>query len=190
MALIKINHEQFLQGNPYLNIFILSIPWEHIHVATRPCLTIKPTSVVNNNISDDKISKISKVELGNNDKNNNNDNNNNNDKSNNNNNIYDDKVSEISKVMLGNNGDMEVVWSGPPSLEGCAKSSIYLFHLFTLSIYSFGVVLLASRAAQNRQFVYSICLLYSLIDFFIWCGPPSFKSCAKPYIYLLYLFSY
>ena len=43
-----------------------------------------------------------------------------------NNNISDDKVSEISKVELGNNGDMEVVWSGPPRLEGCAKPSIYL----------------------------------------------------------------
>ena len=33
------------------------------------------------------------------------------------------KVSKISKVELGNNGDMEVVWSGPPRLEGCAKPS-------------------------------------------------------------------
>ena len=33
------------------------------------------------------------------------------------------KVYKISKVELGNNGDMEVVWSGPPRLEGCAKPS-------------------------------------------------------------------
>ena len=103
---------------------------ERIHVPTLPFLTIKPTSshlsVANNNISDDKVSEISKVELGYND------------------NI---KITKTTTTMI--KVTITIIFQMIKYLRS-QRWSWAIMGIWKLS----GVVLRASRAAQNLLFIY------------------------------------